>query len=200
MITATSRCSRSSTVAVAFTPDKCEAFIQKAAERALVKGISLNHVLDDVRAFRAKNATTPVVLRLSWALASISTVAAPVVTIVFFATLWHGGHLGMGNIRVHVLNMVFAVFDHVISARPVRLVHSLYVLVYGIIYLVFNGTLYATKGIIVYPILDWGRNPGGAVVTGFVLCFVGIPLIQLLYYGLYRLKCLICVTLFGAEV
>ena len=36
--------------------------IQKAAERALVKGISLNHVLDDVRAFRAKNATTPVVL------------------------------------------------------------------------------------------------------------------------------------------
>ena len=36
--------------------------IQKAAERALVKGISLNHVLDDVRAFRANNATTPVVL------------------------------------------------------------------------------------------------------------------------------------------
>ncbi len=36
--------------------------IQKAAERALVKGISLNHVLDDVRAFRARNATTPVVL------------------------------------------------------------------------------------------------------------------------------------------
>ncbi|MBT9610797.1 tryptophan synthase subunit alpha [Aquabacterium sp.] len=36
--------------------------IQKAAERALVKGISLNHVLDDVRAFRTKNATTPVVL------------------------------------------------------------------------------------------------------------------------------------------
>jgi tryptophan synthase alpha chain len=36
--------------------------IQKAAERALVKGISLLHVLDDVKAFRAKNATTPVVL------------------------------------------------------------------------------------------------------------------------------------------
>jgi len=36
--------------------------IQKAAERALVKGISLNHVLDDVRAFRVRNATTPVVL------------------------------------------------------------------------------------------------------------------------------------------
>ncbi|OGA84976.1 MAG: tryptophan synthase subunit alpha [Burkholderiales bacterium RIFCSPHIGHO2_01_FULL_63_240] len=36
--------------------------IQKAAERALTHGISLNHVLDDVRAFRALNATTPVVL------------------------------------------------------------------------------------------------------------------------------------------
>lgn len=36
--------------------------IQKAAERALVKGISLKHVLDDVRAFRARNATTPIVL------------------------------------------------------------------------------------------------------------------------------------------
>lgn len=36
--------------------------IQKAAERALLKGISLNHVLADVRAFRERNATTPVVL------------------------------------------------------------------------------------------------------------------------------------------
>jgi tryptophan synthase alpha chain len=36
--------------------------IQKAAERALVKGISLNHVLDDVKAFRARDAVTPVVL------------------------------------------------------------------------------------------------------------------------------------------
>jgi tryptophan synthase alpha chain len=36
--------------------------IQRAAERALTKGISLNHVLDDVKAFRTRNATTPVVL------------------------------------------------------------------------------------------------------------------------------------------
>jgi tryptophan synthase alpha chain len=36
--------------------------IQKAAERALLKGISLTHVLGDVKAFRAKNATTPIVL------------------------------------------------------------------------------------------------------------------------------------------
>ena len=36
--------------------------IQKAAERALTKGISLTHVLADVKAFRARNATTPVVL------------------------------------------------------------------------------------------------------------------------------------------
>ena len=36
--------------------------IQKAAERALAKGISLNRVLEDVKAFRAKNADTPVVL------------------------------------------------------------------------------------------------------------------------------------------
>lgn len=36
--------------------------IQKAAERALAKGISLARVLEDVKAFRAKNADTPVVL------------------------------------------------------------------------------------------------------------------------------------------
>lgn len=36
--------------------------IQRAAERALTKGISLNHVLDDVKAFRTRNAITPVVL------------------------------------------------------------------------------------------------------------------------------------------
>jgi len=36
--------------------------IQKAAERALLKGISLTHVLGDVKAFRAKNSSTPIVL------------------------------------------------------------------------------------------------------------------------------------------
>jgi len=36
--------------------------IQKAAERALAKGISLARVLEDVKAFRARNADTPVVL------------------------------------------------------------------------------------------------------------------------------------------
>ena len=36
--------------------------IQKAAERALAKGIGMVQVLDMVRAFRQKNATTPVVL------------------------------------------------------------------------------------------------------------------------------------------
>lgn len=36
--------------------------IQKAAERALVKGISLKHVLADVKRFRERNTTTPVVL------------------------------------------------------------------------------------------------------------------------------------------
>ena len=145
-------------------------------------------------------AATPWYVRLSWALATVASVAAPVVTIVFFATLWHGGHLGMGNINVHVLNLVFVVFDHVVSARPVRLVHAAYVLVYGTCYLVFNYTIYVTKGVIVYPILDWGKNPGGAVATGLILCLVGIPLVQLFYYGLYRLKCWICVQLFNAEV
>ncbi|MDE2400605.1 MAG: tryptophan synthase subunit alpha [Burkholderiales bacterium] len=36
--------------------------IQRAAERALIKGISLAHVLDDVKRFRTHNAHTPVVL------------------------------------------------------------------------------------------------------------------------------------------
>ncbi|MBC7702308.1 tryptophan synthase subunit alpha [Aquabacterium sp.] len=36
--------------------------IQKASERALVKGISLKHVLADVKRFRERNTTTPVVL------------------------------------------------------------------------------------------------------------------------------------------
>ncbi len=36
--------------------------IQRAAERALVKGISLTRVLADVKAFRVRNASTPVVL------------------------------------------------------------------------------------------------------------------------------------------
>jgi tryptophan synthase alpha chain len=36
--------------------------IQRASERALAKGIGMQRVLDDVRAFRARNDTTPIVL------------------------------------------------------------------------------------------------------------------------------------------
>ena len=111
------------------------------------------------------------------------------------------GALGIHDTNTHALNLVFAFIDHVISARPVRLLHAIFVAVYGAVYILFTVVYWSfdKTNNIVYPILDYNL-PGTAIPYCVGLCVVGLPLIQLLWFGLYRFKLWLCVKLYGFEM
>ena len=131
--------------------------------------------------------------KLSWLISNIACASAPVVTIIYFAALYNPDEpesaMNIHNTNVHALNLVFVLIDHLLAARPVRLLHLLYALLWGALYIVFNVVYWSNDRVnnIIYDILDWNK-PGVAVGVTAGLCFIFLPLVQLLYFGLYHLK------------
>ncbi|XP_060063836.1 protein rolling stone-like [Ylistrum balloti] len=115
-----------------------------------------------------------------------------VVTLVYFTALFpfmgiQG--IAINDINMHGISSVLVLIDVAVGARPVRLLHVIYPIVFGITYVTFSAIYWSrdTVNNVVYNILDW-NNPGLAVGVVVGLAFVVIPLIQLLHFGLYRLR------------
>lgn len=125
--------------------------------------------------------------KVSWVLASVIMIAAPVVTTVFFTSIYKGGaSIDFGDTNVHLLNLVFVVVDFGISARPVRLLHSYLPFVYASLYLVFTVIYWCVTGDHVYDILNLDC-PVIFIIWTFALV-LALPCLQLFYFGLYKLK------------
>jgi len=165
---------------------------------------SSSEVLASHGLFDTQPASTPFYFKISWALSTMVFVSAPIVTIVFWTILWpnlnHGKGVGIGDINVHALNFGFVILDNLMSARPVRLMHAVYAMLYGFAYLTFTIVLWSLNhDIVIYPFLNWGI-PQVSVPTSTGLCFIALPVIQLCYYGLYRLKRVLFQKFYGYEV
>ena len=132
---------------------------------------------------------------MSLVLSTIASASAPVVTIVFFTFLYNGPSLvDLNNKNVHALNMAFVMFDHLISARPVRLVHVYLPFVYSAAYLLFTLVYFFTTHKFVYPILN-PNHPGEFAIVFTALIFMAF-VVHILLFGLYRLKRRICEKLY----
>ena len=118
-------------------------------------------------------------------------------TIIYFAFLYP---LALDNdpefassfldINIHGINTLIMIVDNFLSAVPIRIMHVIYPILYGLIYVLFSLIYYATdtENHILYPdILDWSRPE---ITIPVIIIVVGIlmPLIQLIWYGWYRLR------------
>ncbi len=103
------------------------------------------------------------------------------------------------DFAVHGVNLIYLVLDFPVCAIPIRLHHLWVSYVYGAIYVIFSVIYWAAGGKgwnpngsdsepnWIYPILDYGGNPGLAV--GSILgILVALLLIHALWLGLYKLK------------
>lgn len=138
------------------------------------------------------NKSLPWYFQLCWLISIVAHHFTVVVTIVYFTALFP--FMGIQGIAVNDINMhgistVLVLIDVAVSARPVRILHAIYPTVYGIAYAVFNVIYWSQDTVhnVVYNIMDW-NNPGLAAGVVAALAFVGVPLIQLLHFGLYRLR------------
>ncbi len=94
------------------------------------------------------------------------------------------------DINIHGVNTLIMLLDNFFCAIPIRVLHAVYPMTYGMIYVVFSLIYFALdpETHIPYPgILDW-RKPEVTIPVVIVVVGILMPLLQLLWYLWYRLR------------
>ena len=137
-------------------------------------------------------AHVPFYLKLNWLLFAISAPAALLVTGVYFVALFPQkkvDYLNPEDVNLHLMNTVIVLLELCVSAFPVRLLHYVYMFVYGALYATFSIIYWSVDHThVLYPgVLDWNYPKK----TGFVLIILALvilPLLQIFVYSVYRLR------------
>ncbi|KAK6176188.1 hypothetical protein SNE40_014518 [Patella caerulea] len=134
---------------------------------------------------------TPWYSKISWILANIISVWAVIVSLIYYIALFpSNGVLLFHDVNVHLMNSVIVLIDTALCARPVRILHVIYPVIYGLTYLVFSLIYWSMDPVnnVLYPVvLDWNNAPI-TLGVGSGLLIVVIPSLQMMFFGLYRLK------------
>ncbi|CAH1803047.1 unnamed protein product [Owenia fusiformis] len=132
-------------------------------------------------------------MKVSWVLFSNSSVAAIIVTAIYFSALYSltgQTHLDPFDFNLHGVNSIIMILEHCIAGYPIRLLHLIYPLIYGAIYIIFSAIYWSFdhKNNVLYPgVLDW-NHPGSTMLVLCILVFLVVPILQLIFYGIHRLK------------
>ncbi|PAA51253.1 hypothetical protein BOX15_Mlig016093g2 [Macrostomum lignano] len=145
-------------------------------------------------------------LRLQWLLCGIAANAALLVTGAYFGVLYpmiqkaNPAPINPIDVLVHAFNSVFMLTEVLFSGVPVRLVHVIYTALYGLIYSAFS-LLYwlPDHSNVIYPVLlDW-NHVGLTIGMMCLLLFVGLPVIQLLWWLIYLARCYVAGSLLNGR-
>ncbi len=139
----------------------------------------------------------PCHFKLTWMLFNMSVGNNPMISMVYFFVLYpyiksqnpHYEPEGL-DINLHGINTLILILEFCFSAIPVRLLHVIYPVMFGLVYVIFSVIYWSlnTDDNALYPnVLDWNVPAISAVVVCILACVV-LPLIQLMWYGIYRLR------------
>lgn len=141
--------------------------------------------------------TLPWYIQLYWLLGNIVQVFSVIVTVIYFSVLFPAkpdhSSVSLHDVNVHMLNTGFMVLDAMIGARPVRMLHVIYPLLYGVAYVVFSVIYWSRDpehNVVYKKVLDWS-HPGLTVGVVCGLAVIAIPLLQLLFFAAYQLRLII---------
>ena len=95
------------------------------------------------------------------------------------------------NINSHLINGIITLLDVFIFGVPITLLHIIYPMTFGAVYVGFSGIYFAANGTnpidemrYIYPAMDYGNNPVTASVAVVLAVFLLVPAIHLLCYAL----------------
>ena len=114
--------------------------------------------------------------KLSWLLFAVSVPSSFVVTVGYFAMVYpsqvrDGYKITVLDLNLHAINFLMVVFELLLNAYPVRLLHTLYIAIYVLIYTVFSVFYWMGdhKLNVLYAILDWNAPlMSSLVIAGFI--------------------------------
>ncbi|XP_078575468.1 protein rolling stone-like [Branchiostoma floridae x Branchiostoma japonicum] len=126
--------------------------------------------------------------KLYWALYNVSFSWGICITILYWTL--ETPDLSVGSIFGHAINSVTIVIDVMVSGLPCRLLHFVYPLTFGVVYILFTVVYWATGGTgldgqpYIYPYLDYGGNPVLAAIVAVLAAVVAMPVCHCIVFGL----------------
>lgn len=95
------------------------------------------------------------------------------------------------SINKHGLNSVYAIINIFLTAKPINITHMWHPVLFSLIYVVFSVIHQLGFGVPpIYTVLDWSK-PTTALLTSVPLVFIGVPLCHVMFFILYRTRCVI---------
>ncbi|XP_035699960.1 protein rolling stone-like [Branchiostoma floridae] len=126
--------------------------------------------------------------KLYWVLYNVAFGGGICITILFWALI--GGDSSALSILIHAMNSVTIVIDVMVSGLPCRLLHFVYPLTFGVVYILFTVIYWAAGGTgpdgqpYIYPFLDYGGGPALAAIVAVLGVLVAIPLCHCIVFAL----------------
>lgn len=97
------------------------------------------------------------------------------------------------NIVTHIVNSLYVFLNLSVTGIPKRILHFWTSILVGITYALFTVIYHAAGGTnhferpYVYSALDW-RKPGSAILYSAIVCFVVVPVVHAVMFGIHCLK------------
>jgi hypothetical protein len=132
-----------------------------------------------------------------WVLYNFSANNAVLITCLYWGLIFNGTTDAL-DVSTHLLNTVFVLIEVFLSSIPIHLLHVVYSSCFVVVYMLFTVIYWAAGGTVigkpyVYPYIDYESKPGLAVGLFCGCLFVGGPICQLFFFGLYKLRQFIAV-------
>lgn len=129
--------------------------------------------------------------RLCWVVFNAVMTINIVVTVLFWALLsGFPVKSQVANIHQHVMNTVLMVTELFVVAFPMRVLHFIYPMMFGLTYMLFTLILHAAAVMSRYyqGFLDWQSVPGLSAGIALGSIFVACPIGHAIAFGLYHLR------------
>ncbi|XP_057317350.1 protein rolling stone-like [Hydractinia symbiolongicarpus] len=131
-------------------------------------------------------------VKLFWAWYNVTYVITIVTDLMYWGFVYQPSHfdtfdMRFSNINDHSALLAMLLIDFTFHRIPVHLYHVVYSIVVAVIYLMVSIIYTLSSGRYVYKVLNWKDDAGKAVFFFFIALLLAV-IIQIVMYGLYRLK------------
>ena len=136
----------------------------------------------------------PCHLQALWILYTISSETAIVVTLFYWITFNGSVTSWPVNFHEHLFNVVPGLIDIFLTRIPIRLYHTVYLMAFAAIYIVFGGIYIAAGGTnsngdpYIYSAINYKDNLVQSIGLNLILVFIVPFVIHLLFWGGYLLR------------
>ena len=128
----------------------------------------------------------PMFVRATALFQAFASIAALIVTLLYWTLVYEGKLVDFKNLNVHLFNFLCVTLEVFMGEQPVYLAHTVYTVIYFLVYLIWTGIHEAT-GIgngygdnWIYAVLDW-ESPTSAAVMCLIIFIVVVPLMSFLW-------------------